>query len=581
MTPGGRLPAVLAVLGLLGLAALVAPGRAEAHAALLHTSPSASGTVNHPPASVQLTYSESVEPRFAIVSVTDAGGHQVTSGPPRRSATNPHQLVTPLHRTSEGWYLVFWRVISADGHPVRGVFTFAVGPNPGPAPQFVLPSLSETAATPSLIATRWGSYLAVMAAIGLLVFRLLIARPFAVGRPGGLGAITVAFGVAVVAGLVLVPVYLILATAQFALRPTTDLGGILPLVSASSFGRSLLDFELVLGLFALAGAAAIWLDRPGQAVRSLAALLALAGALGTAAAVLVVPGLAGHAAQTSPAGLALSLDWLHLAAGSVWLGGLVGVLVLWWTVGAGLRLEALGRVVPRFSKVALGSVLLLVASGTWATILHLPTLQSLWQTSYGQALLVKIGLLTLTLLIAGVNLTMTTPRLRGAYAHGDTGPGSQATGLLRRTVLGEAGLVAAILVAAAVLTSLPPPSSALAKASNAAAHVGPGPVSRTVERNGYTLHVRVDPNRAALPNTFALDLSRHGRPVSHAQVLARFDMLDMQMTEVAYTLKEQAPGHYARNAPALVMVGHWAVTFEITPPGKTPFSVIVVDTAGG
>jgi copper transport protein len=580
VTPRGRLPLVLAALGLLG-AALVAPARAEAHAALLHTSPSASGTVNQPPASVRLTYSESVEPRFAIVSVTDAGGHQVTSAPPGRSATNPHELVTPLHRTSEGWYLVFWRVISADGHPVRGVFTFAVGPNPGPAPQFVLPSLSETAATPSLIATRWGSYLAVMAAIGLLVFRLLIARPFAVSRPGGLGGITVAFGVAAAAGLVLIPAYVITATAQFALRPALDLGAVLPLISASSFGRALLDLELVFGLFVVAGAAAVWLDRPGRAVRSVAALLALVGALGTAAATLVVPGLAGHAAQTSPAGLALSLDWVHLVAGSVWLGGLIGLLVLWWTAGAGRRMEALGRVVPRFSKVAVCSVLLLVASGTWAAILHLPTLQSLWQTSYGQALCVKIGLLTLALLIAATNLTMTTPRLRTAYTAHDQSLGSRAARVLRGAVLGEAGLVAAILVAAAVLTSLPPPSSALAKASNAAAHVGPGPVSRTVQRNGYTLRVRVDPNRAALPNTFAVDLSRDGRPVSHALVLARFDMLDMQMTEIAYTLKEIAPGHYVRNAPALVMAGHWAVTFEVTPPGKTPFSVIVVDTAGG
>ena len=39
----------------------------------------------------------------------------------------------------EGWYLVYWRVISVDGHPVRGAFTFAVGPNPGPQPQFVDP----------------------------------------------------------------------------------------------------------------------------------------------------------------------------------------------------------------------------------------------------------------------------------------------------------------------------------------------------------------------------------------------------------------------------------------------------------
>ena len=50
---------------------------------------------------------------------------------------NPDTLIVPLRpHLPEGWYLVYWRAISVDGHPVQGAFTFAVGPNPGPAPQF-------------------------------------------------------------------------------------------------------------------------------------------------------------------------------------------------------------------------------------------------------------------------------------------------------------------------------------------------------------------------------------------------------------------------------------------------------------
>ena len=142
-------------------AALVLPAAAWAHAALLHTVPSASGTVNTSPPNVQLTYSEAVEPRFAIISVTDAAGHQQTSGSPERSPTNADTLVVPLKKLGEGWYLVWWRVISEDGHPVRGAFTFAVGPNAGPAPQFVIPSISETAATPRLLVARWLAFLSV------------------------------------------------------------------------------------------------------------------------------------------------------------------------------------------------------------------------------------------------------------------------------------------------------------------------------------------------------------------------------------------------------------------------------------
>src|SRR6202035_745661 len=106
--------------------------------------------------------------------------------------------------------------------------------------------------------------------------------------------------------------------------------------------------------------------------RSVAQLGAITGALLAAAAVLIIPGAAGHAAQTSPRGLSLLLDGLHLLAASLWLGGLIGMLVLWASLGASRRVAALSHVVPRFSNVALGSVLLLVCTGTGETILHMP-----------------------------------------------------------------------------------------------------------------------------------------------------------------------------------------------------------------
>ena len=77
----------------------------------------------------------------------------------------------------EGWYLIYWRAISVDGHPVQGAFTYAVGPNPGPAPQFPVPNISATATTPQLLIARWVMFVSVMSAIGLFVLRLLIARP--------------------------------------------------------------------------------------------------------------------------------------------------------------------------------------------------------------------------------------------------------------------------------------------------------------------------------------------------------------------------------------------------------------------
>jgi copper transport protein len=58
-------------------------------------------------------------------------------------------------------------------------------------------------------------------------------------------------------------------------------------------------------------------------------------------------------------------------------------------------------------------------------------------------------------------------------------------------------------------------------------------------------------------------------------------MLDMQMPEQHYQLTETKPGLYTRATPALVMVGHWGLSFDITPKGASPFTALVVDHATG
>jgi copper transport protein len=102
-----------------------------------------------------------------------------------------------------------------------------------------------------------------------------------------------------------------------------------------------------------------------------------------------------------------------------------------------------------------------------------------------------------------------------------------------------------------------------------------------VERNGYRVELRVDPNRAAVPNRFDLRITRDGRPVTGAKVTAGFAMLDMEMGEQSYPLPETAAGVYSRKAPALVMVGRWGLSFAIAPPGDDPFTVELVDHAAG
>ena len=577
MSARGRIVAATAA----ALMSLVLPGVAFAHAYLVKTVPAASVVLDAPPPNIQLTYDEAVEPRFAIISVTNVEGQQETTGPVTRSAANPDTLVVPLRpHLPEGWYLIYWRAISVDGHPVQGAFTYAIGPNPGPAPQFRVPSIAATATAPQLLIARWVMFLSVMIAIGLFAFRFAIARPLVRRVPGAsLRAVSVALVVASAVGVVAIPVYLDVATANDSLRSVFDITALVPLFRVTAFGRGYTDMALCFALFCVAAWIALWLDRPDREHRSIAELVSVTGAVLAAAAVLIIPGAAGHAAQQSPRGFSLLFDWLHLISGSLWLGGLVGLLVLWLSTRPGVRVPALSTVVPRFSAVAFVSVVVLLGTGTGATIFHMPALNALWETGYGVAILVKIGILTAAAIVAAGNLLRTKPRLIAARERPELGP--PAAGLLRVLVGTEAVLVAAAVFVAAVLSSLAPPPPAFALQNSALAQVGPGRVAQTIKRGNYELQVLVSPNKAAAPDSFALRISRNGHPVRGANVTLTFNHLEMQMPQQEYQLTETQPGVYSRAAPALIMAGKWGLSFQVQPKNAPPFTALIVDEASG
>ena len=556
MRPAGRIATAAAAL----VAAAVLPAAAFAHAYIVRTVPAAAAILDTSPTTVQLTFDEAVEPRFAAISVSDPAGDQLTTGRVARSPADPDTLVVPVRHLGRGWYLVYWRAISVDGHPVHGAYTFAVGPLPGNPPEFVPPHTSQSATEPRLVIARWAVFLLALLSVGLFVLRMTILRGLlrtsVPGRP-----LTIAFAVAASLTLVAVPVYLEIATAVDSLRSVLDVGALVPLFHVTAFGRAWLDFELCFALFVAAAAIALALDRPERPARSLAELLALAGALAAAAAALVVPGLAGHAAQTSPRVISVLVDWVHLAAASVWLGGLAGLLVVAGTLPRGKRSDGLVPAAMRFSPAAIGSVLLIVASGVGASIIHLPLLSALWQTSYGVAILVKAGLVLAALAVAALHR-------RGRR------PWPVALGI-------ETALVAGTVLAAAILSSLPPPAAALAEESQSLASVGPGRVASTLHVRGYTLQVLVAPNTAIKPNSFALRITKDGQPVRGADVRLGFEMLDMQMGNETYQLVESSPGIYTRAAPALIMAGRWALEFQVTPRGGMPFNALVIDHATG
>ena len=174
------------------------------------------------------------------------------------------------------------------------------------------------------------------------------------------------------------------------------------------------------------------------------------------------------------------------------------------------------------------------------------------------------------MLIASGNLLRSKPRLVAARDRPELG--EPAARLLRGLISGEVVVVVGTVFAAAVLSSLapPPPAFALAELGARAGRARPRRADR--HHAGYALQVLVSPNKAAAPDSFALRITKGGQPVRGANVTLTFNHPEMQMPEQEYQLTETGPGVYSRAAPALVMVGKWALDFQITPKSGLPFT---------
>jgi len=165
------------------------------------------------------------------------------------------------------------------------------------------------------------------------------------------------------------------------------------------------------------------------------------GAASIAAVMLMTLTRQSHAAAEGGL-LPLAADWLHLVAASVWMGGLLGFPLLLIRPPVEMPVDAratlLGRTVRRFSKVATVAVLALLVTGSYAILLHVPSLSALMGTAYGNALIVKLGLLVLLLAAGAVNLV------------------SRGRGPFGRVVRLELALAICVFVATGFLTTLPP-----------------------------------------------------------------------------------------------------------------------------
>ncbi len=115
---------LLSVL-MLSAALLPAASPAFAHARLRASAPAVDATVASP-AEVSITFSESLEPRFSTIEVTDAAGVRVDQGDLHLVGGDAKIVAIGLKALPNGKYTVLWHATSVDTHKTEGTFTFTV-----------------------------------------------------------------------------------------------------------------------------------------------------------------------------------------------------------------------------------------------------------------------------------------------------------------------------------------------------------------------------------------------------------------------------------------------------------------------
>jgi len=408
--------------------ALAFPAQALAHATLEQASPGFRQRLASSPRLVTLSFDQYVKVLPGSVQLFSAK-HAV---PVRRVWTDRFVLKASLPRLPKGAYTVRWHALSSDGHVVSGVFTFGVRVDAPPPTE----AFGASGPTTAEHVVRWLYFLALALVVGGLGFRLLVLRRGPL-TPAAEKRFYVTVGIGVVAAIdVGIAAFLLRAEDALQLPFGRLLYGDLAPLARSRFGDAFiamtLGFALVAALVFLA-----WLtDR--TVLLWPAFILALGFASGLS--------LSGHSAADAGASWKSQVaDWAHLSAASLWIGGLIQLALVVWPLMPDLRRDAF----LAFSRLATVCVGVLLLAGIYLAILRLPQLNDLWTTSYGEILLVKIGLVSLAFAWGALHKLVAVP----AVARG----GERALPRLRGSLLGESMVGMAVLLAAAVLVDAKPP----------------------------------------------------------------------------------------------------------------------------
>lgn len=397
------------------------------HAEFESSAPAAGERVTAQLDRVALRFTEAVQEEASGIRLVPAGGGEGTALDVVFDPENPAELVGLVPPGLDpGDYRVDWRTASADGHAVEGTFSFTYDFSPPavPAAPEQIPVEGVEGEGDGMVGMdhdaerelpifaallRGGGVGSLAALAGLLLFGTWLTR-----SPDDRSSMRIARGLAVVAPLLLAGH--LIAWGVSAMDPL--------------FGITAAD--MIVGT--LPGRVELY--RLGLTVAAAVALFAGSPAFAGAFAVVAVllSGMTGHAMSFSPTFL-VPARALHIAAVSLWLGGLI---VLYRTARGG---DAYRAVALRVSSVALGAVIVLLLTGVAHLLVFPVELGTLVGSTYGKILMAKLLGVAVLVGFGARNRLAVVPHL----------PDPGAIRALRRNAALEIAVMTGVLIATGFL----------------------------------------------------------------------------------------------------------------------------------
>jgi copper transport protein len=551
-SPGEHHPALrrAAVLCAAVVALLVGLGAgvAQAHAVLESSTPAQGALSATSPTQVRLHFGEPVEISTGSLRVLDSNGKPVQDGAPTHPGGVGSDVAVPLKSLANGSYLVLWRVISADSHPVDGTFTFSVG-HAGAVAAARAATTDRTVAG-LLAASRGIGYLGIAVFLGGFWFVRLCWPEGAANRVSrrvtAAGWILAMLGAG--ASLLLQGPY----GAGLGLSDTLD-SQVISGVVDGRYGHAVLAR---LGLLVLAAGVAWWGLLTSSRTR-LAAGIFSAVALG----MLATFSWTGHSGVGIQVPLAVVSDLAHLTAMSVWLGGLVQLaLAVLPTADEGVA----RRVAARFSTAALIAVAVLIVSGSYQAWRQAGILDSLTATNYGKLLLVKVALVLAVVVVAYFSRRWVRGRRTVVAAHldvddpglqpsaGQETAGRRATSGLRLTVAIEAALLVVVLGVTSFLVSAPPAREAYRPST--AVNLQAGPV---------TVQVSIVPTGTRVLDLHFYTFAASGEVLPVQEMDVSMTLPAQKLGPITIPVSDIAGSHFLATGVQLPYAGVWTVGLKV------------------